>query len=342
MCEFIKENEKCNCKIKYGNFCYKHRSEFLIKDSIIDINNYTGKLSDYLKNDIISTILKINDNICISKNMKKDKLFSILDHEFQKFNDKYKFINEIKYIQKIVRGFIIRKKFNKKLMINKCNNDTDFYTFDKLTDIDDKFFYCYKDINNFVWGFDIRSFNKLIELNQNNPYNCNKIPENEKIKCMEIIETLKKNNEFNNDIHNEIKKTKKQILKQGVVDLFSEIEQYGYTCNINWFLKLRNSELKKLYRLLEDIWNYRLQLTQEIKNEIVPPNGLIFNIPIITINSYVNQVDLQSVILNEIKKFGTSDDVSNRKLGYMYFLIGLGSVSRECYLAHYQWLMYIN
>ena len=77
-------------------------------------------------------------------------------------------------------------------MLNKCNNDTDFYTFDKLSDIDDKYFYCYKDVNNFVWGFDIRSFNKLIEMDQNNPYNCDKIPENEKEKCMKIIKKLKK------------------------------------------------------------------------------------------------------------------------------------------------------
>ena len=37
------------------------------------------------------------------------------------------------------------------------------------------------------------------------------------------------------------------------------MEQFGYGCDIEWFLEL-NSKLKTLYRNLEDIWNCRLNI----------------------------------------------------------------------------------
>ena len=39
-------------------------------------------------------------------------------------------------------------------------------------------------------------------------------------------------------------------------------------------------ELKHLYKELEDIWNYRSQLSQQMKRNICPPNADIFNTPI--------------------------------------------------------------
>ena len=221
----------------------------------------------------------------------------------------------------------------------KCNNTIDFYTFDKIDDIEEKYFYSYKDNKGFIWGFDIRSFHKLIEMKQNNPYNREKIS-NDIIQNVKIrIHQLKQNNEYE-ILDDEIKLTRKQLIKQNIIDLFSQLEQYGYECNIDWFLKLNIYKLKKLYKLLEDIWNYRLQLSQQTKNLIVPPDGLIFNIPISMIMSYNNIIELQEILINELKKFNRSNDDSYKKLGFMYFLIGLGGVSRECFMAH-QWLMNI-
>ena len=61
---------------------------------------------------------------------------------------------------------------------------------------------------------------------------------------------------------------RKNTIKQKVVDLFSDIELNGYFCQIDWFLVLSLRRLKELYKQFEDIWNYRLQLTQEVKNNI--------------------------------------------------------------------------
>ena len=53
-CIYLVENEKCEKKCKYGNYCYKHRSNHLLdSNKIININNFTGISKDYLKSDII-------------------------------------------------------------------------------------------------------------------------------------------------------------------------------------------------------------------------------------------------------------------------------------------------
>ena len=45
--------------------------------------------------------------------------------------------------------------------------------------------------------------------------------------------------------------------------IYSYIEQSGYTCQIEWFTNLSIRRLKKLYKQLEDIWNYRSQLSNQ-------------------------------------------------------------------------------
>ena len=48
----------CNHKKKYGEYCYKHRRNFLIDNTkhpskAIRIDRWTNKCSDYLRKDII-------------------------------------------------------------------------------------------------------------------------------------------------------------------------------------------------------------------------------------------------------------------------------------------------
>ena len=140
------------------------------------------------------------------------------------------------------------------------------------------------------------------------------------------------------DYNSEINKERKNNIKQMTVDLFSEIEISGYDCNIKWFLDLQIYQLKKLYKVLEDIWNYRAMLSQESKNNIVPPNGLIFNIPINNIMLLTNRKELQEIIINDISKFKNAVTPSDKNLGFMYFLMGLAFISPECN-SQYGWMI---
>ena len=47
MCEFLVNNDKCKKKACYGNFCKKHRREYLIRDNKIIIERFTNNLYDF-------------------------------------------------------------------------------------------------------------------------------------------------------------------------------------------------------------------------------------------------------------------------------------------------------
>ena len=114
------------------------------------------------------------------------------------------------------------------------------------------------------------------------------------------------------------------------VDLFSDISQQGYFCDIKWILSLNLIKLKKLYRNLEDIWNYRAYLTNDIKSRIAPPDGKVYNISVREVYDINDINDIIDLIITETNKFNNAIENSDKTLGYMYFLIGLGEISKEC------------
>jgi len=80
-------------------------------------------------------------------------------------------------LQKYIRRYIVNTvtisiKKSKK-MLSECVNDTDFSTLDSLNEIDPKFLYCYKDTDNFTYGFHIASLIELLRTTDRlrNPYN---------------------------------------------------------------------------------------------------------------------------------------------------------------------------
>ena len=110
-------------------------------------------------------------------------------------------------------------------------------------------------------------------------------------------------------------------------------------CDVKWVLDLNNNRLKKLYKELEDIWNYRAFLTPEVKSRISPPNGMVFTYTLHEIGHVTNRNDLREIILNEVSKFNNAISIEDRKLGYMYFLIGLSEINIECRNSH-EWIQY--
>ena len=337
----------CKSKGKYGEYCYKHRRYYLVDHETNQIirERWTNKCSDYLKEDILNTLFFFG-NKSEGKENKKQLFLNLSEiiNNLQKYDEKD--IQRIIYLQNKIKRkrekklSILRGEgyFNKKL----CNNDTDFFSFESVNEINDKYFFSYKDENGFIWFFDIRSFNKLIEMKQPNPYTLGIIPNTiiETSKKLTELLFLKEEDELINK--NEIKKTKKQIIKQKTIDLFGDIDQSGYYCQPEWFLSLNLIKLKKLYSNLEDIWNYRLQLSNQEKSRICPPNGLVFTTRVSDVQRYTHREDVQDLILNEVIKFQNAINPEDRKLGYMYFIIGLGGhgISQECLNCH-NWLMYV-
>ena len=174
-----------------------------------------------------------------------------------------------------------------------------------------------------------------------NPYTTEKFPENIIKEVNKKINYLKKNNLLYN-IEEKILRDRKSTIKQKVVDLFSDIELNGYSCQVQWFFDMSGRRLKELYRQLEDLWNYRAQLSSESKKNICPPDGKIFTTPICEVNSYNCKEDLQELLIHDISKFKNAINSSDKKLGYMYFIICLSMVSPLCFLTHQDWVTFIQ
>ena len=336
MCEFLTNNEQCGKIKKYGDFCCKHKRNYLVKEDFIVIKRFTGNPSDYLKADLVRSLKKISkENITIKE--KKDYYFDLYSKNIQSLT-KYSVSDVIK-VQSIfrkknlLRNVHLRGKgfLNRKL----CHNTEDFFTYENSENIDRDYFISYTDNNNLTWCFDIRSFNKLFEYKQENPYTREIFPDNF-IKSSEEITIQLKNKNKVLTYDSQINAERKNNIKQITVDLFSDIEIAGYDCNIKWFLDLHIKKLKFLYRTLEDIWNWRAKLKQEVKNDLVPPNGRIFTTPVHHVDRMRDRREVQELIINEVSKFKTAVTHGDKVTGFMYFLMGLGHVSPQCY-STYPW-----
>ena len=258
-------------------------------------------------------------------------------------------------IQKIFRGRL-QRRFNEYFgpALNKreiCTNDTDFVTMDDLKDLQYGQFYSFKDNDGRIYGFDIASIYNLIYKNTDtininkvggiNPYNRNKIPSFVMIDLKMIVRTskilkIKINLDFDTGIGN-VSNTK--TVEMRTLTLFQNIDSLGNYSSPEWFLTLNRNQLIKFMRELSDIWNYRAQLSNEIKQKICPPNGDPFSN--INLSYIVNENDLLNIkkkVLDVLEKFVTNGvDRDSKTLG-AYYVLGALTLVNDSAATSLPWL----
>ena len=112
-------------------------------------------------------------------------------------------------------------------------------------------------------------------------------------------------------------------------DIFYQINMLDNYTNHLWFKNLNIYELIDLYIRMEDIWNYRSNMTIESKRNIVE-NGYIFNIPINIIRLQKSKIKMQNIILNEFYRLiNEGINREEKKLGAILILTGLVEISVE-------------
>jgi len=245
-------------------------------------------------------------------------------------------------IQKVFRSLLVKKykayhgpaAMNRKL----CTNADDFVTMEPVEEINFHQFLSYMDTDGFVYGFDIISLHNLFIKSKDiecvrNPYNRNLIPEGV-IKLIKSIIRLgrilkvKINLYYEDDLQNV---STEKAIELRALTLFQTIDSLGNYSNSQWFLSLNRSQLIKFVREMCDIWNYRAQLSTEVKRSICPPNGDPFrNLSIQYIVNEPNMCNVKKVILEVLEKMvnsGISNDV--KSLGAYYVLGALTLVNSE-------------
>tara|TARA_B110001450_G_scaffold92748_1_gene87941 strand:+ start:6345 stop:7466 length:1122 start_codon:yes stop_codon:yes gene_type:complete len=336
--EIDEKNKKLEIKkskeIKYRKKCEKQKRD---RPSILKYSDYNLlEMYNYKVCELKEICKKYKLKQSGNKNELKIRIYNYL-----------KFCESVIKIQKIWKKIILNKynvlhgpaKFNRSL----CVNETDFYTMDSLHELEYKQFFSFKE-NNTIYGFDILSFNTLINntkknnyvKNNNeiiNPYTRNIIPKEvifnfnklinlSKFICSDVILSVEEE-----PIIDEIK-----LFENRVRNVFQEIDILGNYTDPNWLFDICNDKflIIKFLRELADIWMYRAQLSLFTREQICPPYGYPFSLA--NINFYIihalNINILKTKLISVIELFVNSGiNRDYRCLGANYVLCALTLVN---------------
>ena len=349
-------------------------SFFKTKSSVILIDDYMSKITLNCEknmpnvkkpskiddeNIIIPTInnynelTKYNYNISQLKQFAKNYKLKISGNKNQLISRIYSYLYFSYYIikiQKIFRCLLVKKykmlhgpaAINRKL----CTNTNDFITMEPIEEIGFHQFLSYKDADGFIYGFDIISLHNLFLKSKNiesikNPYNRNIIPELviKNIKSIIRLSRIIKihiNLHYEDDIPNiSIEKA----IELRALTLFQNIDSLGNYSNPQWFLSLNRNQIIKFIRELNDIWNYRAQLPNEIKRNICPPVGDPFrNLCMPYIYTEQNMYNVKKVVLEVLEKMVNNGiDKDSKSLG-AYYVLGSLTLVNESAASSLPWL----
>jgi hypothetical protein len=339
----------------------KKINESALDDYMNIITNKCDKLIPVVKNQIkiendkinIPTIENYNEitkfkyNLTQLKSFAKNYKLKISGNKNELITRIYAYLyfsSFIIKIQKKYRGLLARKykelhgpaSMNRKL----CTNNSDFITMEPIEEINFHQFLSYKDNDGFIYGFDIISLHTLFiktPKEMKNPYNRNIIPDTilKNLKSLIRLSRILKihiNLHFEDDTKSV---SSEKVIELRALSLFQNIDALGNYSNPNWFLSLNRINIIKFMRELTDIWNYRAQLSQEIKRNICPPNGDPFrNLSMAYIHTEANICNIKKVVLEVLEKLVNNGiDKDSKSLGAYYVLGALTMVNQEAATA---------
>jgi len=254
---------------------------------------------------------------------------------------------QITHIQSCFRGFIVRNyNSNRGPALFKrqlSNNDIDFLTFEPINKIYPTEFFSYKDSDGFIYSFHIRSIYELIQqqkllprkktktISTNdhiNPYNRKPFPQHT-IQSLNKITIFMKNNGYKLEIKSEKITDPYLKMKASCVDIFQSMDKLDLYTQVGWFLDLSRIDLKKLYKEIEDIWNYRVGLTDQMKKEYIDVNkGKAFALSPNDFNKIHDKIKLQNILLHEFRRLIIEGQTREHCITASYWILtGLTFVS---------------
>lgn len=310
------------------------KNKIITLDNFINNKNNVKKQFYYLV-DIKKTIKFNKLQSLVPPKAKKCDYEKVLFNYFENLNKYIPHLEKIVLIQNTFKNYLKSKKiktqgiglYNKE----KCSNQEDFYTLDTINDIEDKYFFSYEK-NGHIYFFDIRSFNQLIDNDTKNPYTREDIPQYAMESFLARKDELKKNKIIIKEFE-QPKLSKEQLFNAYVLKIFQKIDLLNVSAggtHTRWFTDLNLLQLKMLYKILEDIWNYRAELSIDKKKEIVPNNSM-FLVSVNDVYKIFKKKKLQKILLEEIDKLiSSAESIENKSTGAYFVLTALVEVSPQC------------
>ena len=129
--------------------------------------------------------------------------------------------------------------------------------------------------------------------------------------------------------------TRQQPIPVRIDRIFTEIDRLGNYTQSSWFTDLTHLQYARLYRALYDIWNYRGQLSHELKMQICQFHGPFEGIfPVSVRHLDLSIDDLKSaclIVFENMIYSGISNEI--RQIGVMHSLTALTIVSSSARYA---------
>jgi hypothetical protein len=224
-----------------------------------------------------------------------------------------------------------------------CTNDTDFFSTDTMTDISGAAFYSYKDTDNHIYGFDIRSIHTLLYRartageHASNPFTRAPFPSFVARQVGVLVRALSRLR-ISTEWTPLAPPTPEQQIRMKIVDAFSKIDELNYYSSPDWFLELSVAGHRHFYAALFDIWTHRANLSIAQKNTIVPGFvSRLFRTPRWAVADMTLDA-LQRLNLTVIRMMiSSATDRNDRILGAMYVVSALTLVCDAARIA-YPWL----
>lgn len=257
-------------------------------------------------------------NISFSNKMKKRELYIILRDFFVTLFDNKKHTLLIIRVQNWFRTIILFKRC-------KCQNRDDFYTSNSKFDVSLSNIFIIKDISNHYYWFEVDTFGNLLESTDSgkevkNPYTYNVIDSY----YIDKFKRIYKSKDFvitMDGLNDE------QLCRNRAIEVFQKINKLDNYSDFNWFYDLSIQDLKKMYAICEDVWNYRAQLTWESKKNIVS-DGFVFRVAPYVVQTFKNKQYIRDLLLHDFDRLcSEGKTIDDKKVGAMLILTSLVEVS---------------
>lgn len=303
--------------------------------------NKTNKVEVIYPTSVSDYYLLVDHNYTMVQLKTIAKLFSLkqVGTKIELTKRIYDYMYYFSFASKIQRMFkkYISRQYLTFIRFRETVNENDFLTMEKMIDMPKTQFFSFKDSDGFVYGFDSMSFYQLIYVNKilTNPYTRRDFQSETIDRFCKLIKyasflKIPLNTVMEKD---EVTPAQEQELK--VVELFQKMNSLGNYADSNWFMQLNNVGLIRYLKELNDIWNYRAQLTDAVKRTICPPHGNPFrNIRYTRVNYDSDLFILRQELINVLETFINSGiDKDSQTLGSYYALSALTLVSHNASIA---------
>lgn len=297
---FVKsQNRQCHNKQKLGyDLCGVHlKAKTVVRvDSLVD--SFVKKTKELVLDDEPVTVTRKKSAFTLPKSQ----------------------IEKLRKIQSWGRRWIVKIRVESRTKPEPPVNMTDFLYDTHYLEMPEALYFDFYDSDKKRYFFDIRALKTHVDTSgMTNPYTRNEIPEDSQKLFLKKIDDFEKKGK-KAEVEKTVFKSKSQEVEMRVFEVFQKINALDNYVNHDWFLEMNVHQLRRLYKVCEDTFNYRSQLPPMKKRELVK-DGIAFSLKHHEID-YINSLTrMRELCITELERFATEGKTKDDcKLGTMLML----------------------